>query len=177
MNNENSWKEAFEKLQEQLRSILTSLTPFEQDVITMRFGLKNGYSLSLEEVGKKFDITKEDIRRIEAKALRCVSLKEKNPKNLNAQNSIQKKPLSDFQNDVLNIINSLTTREQKIARIKYGLDTGIELSDEEVLERFRLVTKSQKVYVLLKQDELSKVIEKVNRRISHKPDEFINIKI
>ncbi|MBO4440446.1 MAG: hypothetical protein J5798_13975 [Spirochaetaceae bacterium] len=177
MNNENSWKEAFEKLQEQLRSILSLLTPFEQDVITMRFGLKNGYSLSLEEVGKKFDITKEGIRRIEAKAIHRLTLKERELKGTNVQDSVEKKPLSDFQNDVLSIINSLTTREQKIARIKYGLDTGIELSDEEVLERFRLVTKSQKVYVRLKQDELSKVIEKVNRRISHKPDEFINIKI
>ncbi|MBR5402231.1 MAG: RNA polymerase sigma factor RpoD [Treponema sp.] len=61
---------AFTMLQEQLRSVLGTLPPREQEVLKMRFGLEDGYSLTLEEVGLYFDVTRERIRQIEAKALR-----------------------------------------------------------------------------------------------------------
>lgn len=61
---------AFTLLQEQLRSVLATLPPREQEVLKMRFGLDDGYSLTLEEVGLYFNVTRERIRQIEAKALR-----------------------------------------------------------------------------------------------------------
>ena len=57
-------------LQEQLREVLSTLPPREQEVLKMRFGLDDGYSLTLEEVGLYFNVTRERIRQIEAKALR-----------------------------------------------------------------------------------------------------------
>ena len=50
--------------------MLNSLPPREQEVLKMRFGLDDGYSLTLEEVGLYFNVTRERIRQIEAKALR-----------------------------------------------------------------------------------------------------------
>ncbi|MBR5934416.1 MAG: RNA polymerase sigma factor RpoD [Treponema sp.] len=61
---------AYKLLQEQLREVLSTLPPREQDVLKMRFGLDDGYSLTLEEVGLYFNVTRERIRQIEAKALR-----------------------------------------------------------------------------------------------------------
>ncbi len=61
---------AFKLLQEQLKEVLFTLPPREQEVLKMRFGLEDGYSLTLEEVGLYFNVTRERIRQIEAKALR-----------------------------------------------------------------------------------------------------------
>jgi len=61
---------AFKVLQEQLAEVLSTLPPREQEVLKMRFGLDDGYSLTLEEVGLYFNVTRERIRQIEAKALR-----------------------------------------------------------------------------------------------------------
>jgi len=61
---------AFKILQEQLSDVLSTLPPREQEVLRMRFGLEDGYSLTLEEVGLYFNVTRERIRQIEAKALR-----------------------------------------------------------------------------------------------------------
>jgi RNA polymerase primary sigma factor len=61
---------AFRLLQEQLETVLKTLPPREQEVLKMRFGLEDGYSLTLEEVGLYFNVTRERIRQIEAKALR-----------------------------------------------------------------------------------------------------------
>ncbi len=61
---------AFRILQEQLQDVLETLPPREQEVLKMRFGLEDGYSLTLEEVGLYFNVTRERIRQIEAKALR-----------------------------------------------------------------------------------------------------------
>ncbi len=57
-------------LREQIRSVLNTLPPREQEVLKMRFGLDDGYNLTLEEVGLTFNVTRERIRQIEAKALR-----------------------------------------------------------------------------------------------------------
>jgi RNA polymerase primary sigma factor len=61
---------AFTLLQEQLTNVLSTLPAREQEVLKMRFGLDDGYSLTLEEVGLYFNVTRERIRQIEAKALR-----------------------------------------------------------------------------------------------------------
>ena len=63
-------KTAYTLLQEQVQGVLSTLPPREQEVLKMRFGLDDGYSLTLEEVGLYFNVTRERIRQIEAKALR-----------------------------------------------------------------------------------------------------------
>jgi len=57
-------------LKEQVQEVVASLTPREQKVLILRFGLEDGRSRTLEEVGREFDVTRERIRQIEAKALR-----------------------------------------------------------------------------------------------------------
>jgi RNA polymerase primary sigma factor len=61
---------AFTLLKEQLQEVLGTLTEREQKVLTLRFGLEDGRARTLEEVGKEFNVTRERIRQIEAKALR-----------------------------------------------------------------------------------------------------------
>ena len=61
---------AFSMLKEQLVEVLDTLTEREQKVLKLRFGLEDGRARTLEEVGKEFDVTRERIRQIEAKALR-----------------------------------------------------------------------------------------------------------
>ena len=61
---------AFTKLKEQLINVLDTLTPREEKVLRLRFGLDDGRARTLEEVGKEFNVTRERIRQIEAKALR-----------------------------------------------------------------------------------------------------------
>ena len=60
----------FTLLREKIDEALTSLTPRERDVLKMRFGLDDGYPHTLEEVGRHFQVTRERIRQIEAKALK-----------------------------------------------------------------------------------------------------------
>ena len=61
---------AFTLLKEQLEEVLGTLTEREQKVLTLCFGLEDGRARTLEEVGKEFNVTRERIRQIEAKALR-----------------------------------------------------------------------------------------------------------
>ena len=61
---------AFTMLKEQLMGVLSTLTPREEKVLKLRFGLEDGRARTLEEVGKYFHVTRERIRQIEAKALR-----------------------------------------------------------------------------------------------------------
>ena len=61
---------AFTLLKEQLEEVLGTLTEREQKVLTLRFGLEDGRARTLEEVGKEFNVTRERLRQIEAKALR-----------------------------------------------------------------------------------------------------------
>jgi len=61
---------AFSLLREKIGDVLETLTTREQEVLTLRFGLADGYPRTLEEVGRQFNVTRERIRQIEAKALR-----------------------------------------------------------------------------------------------------------
>ena len=61
---------AFTMLKEQLMNVLSTLTPREEMVLKLRFGLEDGRARTLEEVGREFKVTRERIRQIEAKALR-----------------------------------------------------------------------------------------------------------
>ena len=61
---------SFFLLREQLEDVLSTLTPREKKVLQLRFGLEDGRSRTLEEVGQVFNVTRERIRQIEAKALR-----------------------------------------------------------------------------------------------------------
>ena len=63
---------SFTLLREQIQRNLSSLTPFEEKVLRLRFGLDDGKPRTLEEVGQEFDVTHERIRQIEAKALRHI---------------------------------------------------------------------------------------------------------
>ena len=62
--------EIFTLLKEQLVEVLGTLTPREEKVLRLRFGIEDGRTRTLEEVGKEFNVTRERIRQIEAKALR-----------------------------------------------------------------------------------------------------------
>jgi len=61
---------SFTLMKEQLMDVLDTLTPREEKVLRLRFGLDDGHQRTLEEVGKEFNVTRERIRQIEAKALR-----------------------------------------------------------------------------------------------------------
>ena len=61
---------AYSLLREKIIDVLDSLTERERNVLSLRFGLKDGYSRTLEEVGRQFKVTRERIRQIEAKSLR-----------------------------------------------------------------------------------------------------------
>ncbi len=68
---ENPMEEAgFAMLKDKIKDVLDTLTEREREVLEQRFGLKDGYSRTLEEVGRQFQVTRERIRQIEAKALR-----------------------------------------------------------------------------------------------------------
>lgn len=79
---------SYQLLREQLNKVLHTLTPREEMVIILRFGLEDGRTRTLEEVGKEFNITRERIRQIEAKALRKL------------RHQSRSKPLKGFLNDV-----------------------------------------------------------------------------
>ena len=61
---------SFTLLKEQLMDVLSTLTPREEKVLKLRFGIEDGRTRTLEEVGKEFNVTRERIRQIEAKAIR-----------------------------------------------------------------------------------------------------------
>ena len=73
---------SYQLLREQINEVLSTLTPREEKVIRLRFGLDDGVTKTLEEVGREFDITRERIRQIEAKALRKMKQNHSRSKKL-----------------------------------------------------------------------------------------------
>ena len=71
---------ASDALREQLNEVLATLTPREAKVLSLRFGIEDGRPRTLEEVGKEFNVTRERIRQIEAKALRKLRHPSRNKK-------------------------------------------------------------------------------------------------
>lgn len=61
-------------LRKEIEKVLTTLTPRERDIIRLRYGLDNGYMYTLEEVGRIFDVTRERVRQIEAKAVQKLQM-------------------------------------------------------------------------------------------------------
>ena len=64
---------------EQVQKVLKTLSPREEEVLKMRFGIADGFEHTLEEVGKKFAVTRERIRQIESKALRKLRHPSRSP--------------------------------------------------------------------------------------------------
>ena len=64
-------------LKNKIKEILVDLVPREQEILKLRFGLEDGITHTLEEVGKKFSVTRERIRQIEAKALTKIKAHQK----------------------------------------------------------------------------------------------------
>jgi RNA polymerase primary sigma factor len=71
---------SFTLLKEQLSEVLNTLTPREEKVLRLRFGIEDGRTRTLEEVGREFNVTRERIRQIEAKALRKLMYPKRNKK-------------------------------------------------------------------------------------------------
>ena len=69
-NSQIDYNRAEQLLKEDLAEVLCTLSPRERDVLRLRFGMDDGKARTLEEVGKEFNVTRERIRQIEAKALR-----------------------------------------------------------------------------------------------------------
>ena len=76
-----------ELLKDEIDLVLQTLTEREEKVLRLRFGLEDGKTRTLEEVGKQFDVTRERIRQIEAKALRKL------------RNPVRSKKIKDFLNN------------------------------------------------------------------------------
>ena len=149
-------KKAYELLQEQLKQIINLLPDFDKEVISMRFGLEDDYSHTLEEVCSYFNIKRDTIRLIESNVLKLIKERTEN---------LSKNPkLSSFQENILSIINSLPSNERLIVKTKYNLENGLSLSDDEILKKYSI-----------SHEQLNKIIDKVNRRINHKPDELIKM--
>lgn len=82
-------KEEYKELQQKLLAVLPSLQPFEQEILTMRFGLKEKYSTTIEAVEKRFNISKADIRKIELKAI-SIMRREKTKRKRRLYKSFEK---------------------------------------------------------------------------------------
>ena len=119
-------KKAYELLQEQLKQIINLLPDFDKEVISMRFGLEDDYSHTLEEVCSYFNIKRDTIRLIESNVLKLI--KER------TENLSKNTKLSSFQENILSIINSLPSNERLIVKTKYNLENGLSLSDDEILK-------------------------------------------
>ena len=141
---------AYTLLKEQLEEIMKTLTPREAKVLKLRFGLEDGKARTLEEVGREFNVTRERIRQIEAKALRKLrhpslyklKTKEKenkqmnedfnqnnynqnsyNPNNYNLNNNYNQIPPNNGFNQ--NPMQNNNFNEQKPQKSKIGLLVGI----------------------------------------------------
>ncbi|SFI86637.1 Sigma-70, region 4 [Treponema bryantii] len=139
------------------------LPPLEQEVIRLHFGFNNeGVSHTMKAIAKKLSISEEEVHNILQKTLKMKELwktpipfeikKQKEEKNINYFEK------SDLQKQIISILDSLPTFEREVISKKYGLETGTEQSDAEIQNYFNITS-----------DELEKMLQKVNRRITHNP--------
>ena len=85
---------AYSLLREKIIDVLDSLTERERNVLSLRFGLKDGYSRTLEEVGRQFKVTRERIRQIEAKALRKIATPPVSASSMDSLKQIKARSIS-----------------------------------------------------------------------------------
>lgn len=160
----------YERLQEQLRLVLPSLSQTEQKILTMRFGLDTGYSCTLEEVCLCFGMTQLQIRTVEAKALLRLKKMGVSPftgiENTETENQTKKLLGRKKNMEVIGILKSLPTQEQEIVRAYYGLVDDICVDKNELCKRF-----------MINLNYLDKIVKKVKRRLDHKPDLFSTIQV
>ena len=143
---------------QQINQALKSLTPREEKVIRLRFGLDDGRPRTLEEVGRDFGVTRERVRQIEAKAMdmsvervREIQRMAQEPASLESPvGEEEDSSLGDFVADenaeapgkaadramvaqqINQALKSLTPREEKVIRLRFGLDDGRPRTLEEV---------------------------------------------
>jgi RNA polymerase primary sigma factor len=130
-------------LKEQLMSVLETLTPREQKVIRLRYGLDDAHPRTLEEVGREFSVTRERIRQIEAKALRKLRhpsklkrLKDDFIEDKDADAPIKTVASELLREDLAEVLCTLSPRERDVLRLRFGMDDGRQRTLEEVGQLF-----------------------------------------
>ena len=156
-------------LHEQLLAVIETLTPREQQVIRERYGLIDGKSKTLEEVGREFSVTRERIRQIENKALRKLrhpsrtkyirdfwgsqtkgSPSKKQEKSVQPEINQTQRPKetcdyvsdSEFNAAIQEALEHLTAKESTIFSLRFGIDYGQGLTPEE-METLYGITKAE----------------------------------
>ena len=156
-------------LRESLESVLSTLTPREEKILRLRFGLDDGVERTLEDVGKVFDVTRERIRQIENKALRKLrhpsrtkyirdfwgsqtkgSPSKKQEKSVQQEINQTQRPKetydyvsdSEFNAAIQEVLEHLTAKESTIFSLRFGIDYGQGLTPEE-METLYGITKAE----------------------------------
>lgn len=156
-------------LRESLESVLSTLTPREEKILRLRFGLDDGIERTLEDVGKEFGVTRERIRQIENKALRKLRhpartkyiqdfwgyRAEQSPSENQVKSTQQdvserqqtKETFDSFSDSEFNaaiqeVLEHLTTKESTIFSLRFGIDYGQGLTPEE-METLYGITKAE----------------------------------
>ena len=131
-------------LREQLDEVLDTLTDREENVLRLRFGLDDGKMRTLEDVGKVFNVTRERIRQIEAKALRKLRhpSRSKQLKDF-IEDEVIENPVDYTTRVVLReqldeVLDTLTDREENVLRLRFGLDDGKMRTLEDVGKVFNV---------------------------------------
>ena len=125
---------AFRLLQEQFHQVLTTLSEREQEVLRMRFGLEDGYSFALGDVGLHFNVSRERIRQIEKNAFRRL----RHPKRSMILAEYLGAPITapygedpTPENPTRRVLTALLERTQKLVGLRFGLDAGSSVSAED----------------------------------------------
>ena len=156
-------------LRESLEGVLSTLTPREEKVLRLRFGLDDGVERTLEDIGKVFNVTRERIRQIENKALRKLrhpsrtkyirdfwgsqtkgSPSKKQEKSVQPEINQTQRPKetcdyvsdSEFNAAIQEALEHLTAKESTIFSLRFGIDYGQGLTPEE-METLYGITKAE----------------------------------
>ncbi len=126
---------AYTLLKEQLEEVMNTLTPREAKVLKLRFGLEDGKARTLEEVGREFDVTRERIRQIEAKALRKLRHPSRS-KKLRDYQQLGREPSPEEIAAEMEMPVEKVMEIQKIAQDPVSLETPIGEEDDSHLGDF-----------------------------------------